>query len=90
MAEMPPQLSVVVCTHNRPDDLERCLDALARLDDKPQVIVVDSATEPPCEALVARYETALPVSSTRRVRAGALPGAKPGRRARIRLDRRVS
>ena len=60
MAEMPPQLSVVVCTHNRPDDLERCLDALARLDDKPQVIVVDSATEPPCEALVARYETALP------------------------------
>jgi len=60
MAEMPPQLSVVVCTHNRPDDLERCLDALARLDDTPQVIVVDSATEPPCEALVARYETALP------------------------------
>ena len=33
MAEMPPQLSVVVCTHNRPDDLERGLDALARLDD---------------------------------------------------------
>ena len=90
MAEMPPQLSVVVCTHNRPDDLERCLDALARLDDEPQVIVVDSATEPPCEALVARYERPSRSRLRVRVRAGALPGAKPGRRARIGLDRRVS
>jgi glucosyl-dolichyl phosphate glucuronosyltransferase len=60
MPEMPLQLSVVVCTHNRPDDLERCLEALARLGEKPQVIVVDSASEPPCEPLVAGFETALP------------------------------
>ena len=60
MAEMPPQLSVVVCTHNRPDDLERCLDALARLDDKPQVIVVDSATEPPAKRSSLATRDALP------------------------------
>jgi glycosyltransferase involved in cell wall biosynthesis len=60
MTEMPPQLSVVVCTHNRSDDLARCLEALARLDEKPQVIVVDSASEPPCEPLVAGYKTVLP------------------------------
>jgi glycosyltransferase involved in cell wall biosynthesis len=37
-------LSVVVCTHNRPRDLERCLEALARLDGEPEVVVVDSAS----------------------------------------------
>ena len=33
MSDTAPLLSVVVCTHNRPADLERCLDALAALDD---------------------------------------------------------
>ncbi len=60
MLEPQPSLSVVVCTHNRPDDLERCLDALTRLDETPQVIVVDSASAPTCEALVARYESSIP------------------------------
>jgi glycosyltransferase involved in cell wall biosynthesis len=53
-------LSVVVCTHDRPADLERCLDALAALDELPEVIVVDSASDPPCEELVAGYEGRLP------------------------------
>jgi glucosyl-dolichyl phosphate glucuronosyltransferase len=53
-------LSVVVCTHNRPHDLERCLEALARLDGEPEVIVVDSASRPPCEDLVARYARSVP------------------------------
>jgi len=60
MADATPSLSVVVCTHNRPGDLERCLEALAHLEERPQVIVVDSASEPPCEWLVSRYERALP------------------------------
>lgn len=55
-----PRLSVVVCTHNRPRDLERCLDALAGLEDAPEVIVVDSASQPPCRDLVTRYASRLP------------------------------
>jgi GT2 family glycosyltransferase len=55
-----PSLSVVVCTHNRPDDLEHCLDALARLEDAPEAIVVDSASSPPCEKLVGSYASLLP------------------------------
>ena len=50
-----PLLTVVVCTHERRDDLVRCLDALARLDDPVEVIVVDSASEPPCRDLVEPY-----------------------------------
>jgi len=53
-------LSVVVCTHNRPSDLERCLDALCRLEGSPEVIVVDSASQPPCRELVERYAARLP------------------------------
>jgi glycosyltransferase involved in cell wall biosynthesis len=55
-----PTLSVVVCTHNRHEDLERCLEALAALDEAPEVIVVDSASDPPCRALVERYWSRLP------------------------------
>ncbi len=48
-------LSVVICTHNRPLDLERCLEALAALADPVEVIVVDSASQPPCRELVTSY-----------------------------------
>jgi glycosyltransferase involved in cell wall biosynthesis len=51
----PVALSVIVCTHNRPKDLERCLDALASLEQRAQVIVVDSGSDPPCRDLVQRY-----------------------------------
>jgi glycosyltransferase involved in cell wall biosynthesis len=53
-------LSVVVCTHDRPHDLERCLESLAALDELPEVVVVDSASDPPCDELVARFEGRLP------------------------------
>jgi glucosyl-dolichyl phosphate glucuronosyltransferase len=48
-------LSVVVCTHNRRGDLARCLAALAALDDPVEVIVVDSASDPPCRGLVEGF-----------------------------------
>jgi glucosyl-dolichyl phosphate glucuronosyltransferase len=47
------RLSAVVCTHDRPDDLRRCLEAFAALEDRVELIVVDSASGPPCDALVA-------------------------------------
>src|SRR5438105_12058279 len=53
MAEL--SLSVVVCTHNRPEDLSRCLEALSRLEENVEVIVVDSASEVPCRDLVEQF-----------------------------------
>ncbi|MEA2199272.1 MAG: hypothetical protein QOJ25_3323 [Solirubrobacteraceae bacterium] len=53
-------LSVVVCTHNRPAELSACLAALADEDAGAQVIVVDSASPVPCEALVESYRDRLP------------------------------
>jgi GT2 family glycosyltransferase len=60
MARSTSALSVVVCTHNRPQDLERCLAAVARLDDEPEVVVVDSASRPSCENLVSGYSRLVP------------------------------
>jgi GT2 family glycosyltransferase len=53
-------LSVIVCTHDRPRDLEDCLEALARTSASAQVVVVDSASPVPCEALVARFRDRIP------------------------------
>jgi GT2 family glycosyltransferase len=41
------RLSAVVCTHDRPADLRRCLAAFAALEDPVEVIVVDSASQTP-------------------------------------------
>jgi GT2 family glycosyltransferase len=59
-----PILSVVVCTHERPGHprrvhLRRCLEALSALDDVVEVIVVDSASQPPVEEAVASFEDRL-------------------------------
>jgi glycosyltransferase involved in cell wall biosynthesis len=45
LAQLPvPEVTVVICTRNRPDDLARCLDSLSALRTSPvEVIVVDSA-----------------------------------------------
>jgi glucosyl-dolichyl phosphate glucuronosyltransferase len=48
-------LSVVVCSHNRLADLERCLEAFAQLSGPFELIVVDSASEPPCREVVEGY-----------------------------------
>jgi glycosyltransferase involved in cell wall biosynthesis len=50
-----PSLSVVVCTHDRPADLRRCLEALCALDESPEVIVVDSASDPPSRSVVEAF-----------------------------------
>ena len=47
-----PILTAVVCTHNRPTDLARCLKALAGLRPQVDVVVVDSASDPPCAKVV--------------------------------------
>lgn len=55
-----PRLSVVVCTHDRPDDLDRCLEALATLADPVEVVVVDSASRVHCDHVVERFEGRIP------------------------------
>lgn len=52
---VPPLLSLVVCTHERARRLVTCLEAIARLEDPVELIVVDSASSPPVEAEVARF-----------------------------------
>lgn len=48
-------LSVIVCTHERHSELERCLAGLAALTDPVEVVIVDSASRIPCRALVDAY-----------------------------------
>jgi GT2 family glycosyltransferase len=53
------ELSVIVCTHDRPEDLRRCLDGLAALEvpvgAAVEVVVVDSASGIPCRPLVEEW-----------------------------------
>jgi GT2 family glycosyltransferase len=53
-------LSVVVCSHGRPADLRECLRALASAGDASlEVVVVDSASEPPLEPVVEECRSEL-------------------------------
>jgi GT2 family glycosyltransferase/SAM-dependent methyltransferase len=67
-------VSVIVCTHRRPESLRRCLTALQRLDPSPaEIIVVDNAPEEPCTlkvveqfaGVIYRPEPALGLSRAR-------------------------
>src|SRR5262245_32851454 len=71
-------LSVVVCTHDRPADLVRCLGALARLEDPVEVIVVDSASRKPCRELAERFASAFGAMSVVRT---SVPGLSRARNA---------
>lgn len=55
----PPSVSwsVVVCTRDRPEQLERCLKSIVELEDRPtQVLVVDNApSTPQAEELARRF-----------------------------------
>jgi GT2 family glycosyltransferase len=56
-----PTVSVVVCTRDRPDDLERCLASLEQLEQRPlEVVVVDNCpsderTREVCDRHTVRY-----------------------------------
>jgi glycosyltransferase involved in cell wall biosynthesis len=59
-----PKFSIVIATYRRPRQLERCLDAIARLDyplDRFEVIVVSDELSPHSEEIVGRYVALIPV-----------------------------
>ena len=67
-----PYVTVVVCTRNRPLQLEHCLDSL-KLQSHPRfdILVVDSASMPPVRELCRRYGVRYvyePVAGTNRAR----------------------
>lgn len=69
--EAPPSLTVAICTHDRPERLARCLDALRALDPRPpdfEVLVVDNA--PPDERTRALVASRPGVHYAREPRAG--------------------
>ena len=80
----PAFSSVIVCTHDRPGDLRRCLEAIGRLEDPVEVIVVDSASEPPCRDLVERFASC--ISDLTYVREDA-PGLSRARNRGLRTAR---
>ncbi|MCA9917733.1 MAG: glycosyltransferase [Anaerolineales bacterium] len=58
----PPTFSIIVPTYNRPQQLQRCLRALASLDypqDRYEVIVVDDGGTVPLTELMAKFEPLL-------------------------------
>lgn len=55
-----PSMSVVVCTHNRPRHLDRCLTGLEAQTVPVEVIVVDSASQPSNQPVVSAHESTLP------------------------------
>ncbi|HMQ29570.1 MAG TPA: glycosyltransferase [Chloroflexaceae bacterium] len=79
-AEEP--LSIVVCTHERPDDLERCLEALAPLAARGhELIVVDNA---PRGARTAEVAARFPARYLREPRPGLDHARNLGLRAATR------
>lgn len=53
-------LSIVICSHQRPEDLERCLEAIAAAELELPVIVVDSASTPNLEEVAGSFGDQLP------------------------------
>lgn len=68
-----PRFSIVIPTHNRPEQLTACLRACARLDyprDRFEVIVVDDGGEKPLDEVVASFHGTLTLTLLRQENAG--------------------
>lgn len=75
------ELSVIVCTRDRPEALERCLESLAAQDSPPgQTIVVDNSRHRTAEAVTARFAGVEYVHEPR-------PGLSVARNAGVRASR---
>src|SRR5262245_245410 len=70
---MPPRISIVVPTCNRPNELKRCLTALAAQDLPPadfEVLVVDDGSRESAEVVTAQVRSCTTVRLLRQENAG--------------------
>ncbi len=79
----PPSVSVLVCTRNRPEALERCLASLTRLDPAAdEILVVDNApSNPRARDVVKGFPGVLWIPELK-------PGLSRARNAGLRMARR--
>jgi glycosyltransferase involved in cell wall biosynthesis len=76
-----PSISIVIPTYSRPKQLAVCLQSLLLLDyprDRLEVIVVDDGGEPPLDAVVAPFRSALTLSLLRQPNAGPAAARNTG------------
>jgi GT2 family glycosyltransferase len=76
-----PSFSIVIPTYSRPAELAECLRSVARLEyprDRFEVIVVDDGSDPPLDAVVAPFRSALTLSLVRQANAGAAAARNAG------------
>lgn len=77
-------LTIVICSHQRPQDLDRCLKAIQAAAPRVPVLVVDSASSPSLEAVVASFA---PVIPGLHYHFESEPGLSRARNAGLRLAR---
>ncbi|HEY9832558.1 MAG TPA: glycosyltransferase, partial [Stenomitos sp.] len=72
-------ISLCICTMNRPDELDRCLESVFQSVEQPDEVIVsdDSPNSEPIQAIVAKYPGAVYQHGPRR-------GLGPNRNACIR------
>src|SRR6266480_5580198 len=73
MSEFYYDFSIIVPTHNRPQQLAACLDSLAGLDfprDRFEVVVVDDESAKPLDAVVSPFRERLHLVLVRQKQAG--------------------
>jgi glycosyltransferase involved in cell wall biosynthesis len=76
-----PQISVVVATHDRPDQLRRCLESLARQNlprENYEVVVVDDGSPQPPAEIVAAAADRLQIALITQRQAGPGPARNAG------------
>jgi glycosyltransferase involved in cell wall biosynthesis len=70
---MPPRISIVVPTYNRPNELKRCLTALAAQDlapDEFEVLVVDDGSRESAEGVISKVRSSTTIRLLRQENAG--------------------
>jgi len=81
MAHKTPFFSVIVPTHNRPEQLGSCLAAFCRLDyprDRFDVIIVDDGSEKPLDTIIKAFHHQLNIILIRQKNAGPAAARNTG------------
>lgn len=76
-----PLFSIVIPTYNRPERLQRCLQAISRLDyprQKFELILVDDGSETPLDSVVAPFQDQFNLTLIRQVNAGPAAARNTG------------